>query len=267
MLKQSINGTFFKQLLDDEPVGGAPAGDSGDDGKGGTDNGGTDEELVEYEGYKIPVKLKEKISKRVVAEKGRVEKDLSEKLSENESKYVELENQFKELKKASMTDKERTEQEQREREEELEKLKAGKEQAWGLFKQTKRDNDIYSALADYDVYSPRQVVRLIEAYGDVDVIEKNGKHETVVKLDGEQLDVKSALKKFFEDTENANLLKNNLRPGAGSSNGKSGGVGVTRFSKSEMEKNTTSAVEMRKAYAEAVKMYEEGQGDMPVLYD
>ncbi len=250
MLKHFLNDNHFRQFFEeDPPSGGAPAGD-------GTPPPGDD--LVEYEGHKIPAALKEKISQRVAAEKGRVESKLNERISEYETKYTDLEKQFKELKTASMTDKEKLEHQQQEREKELEELKAGKEQAWGLFKKTKQSNDIYSALSAYDVHSPKQVVRLLESYGKVDVVEKNGEYVTTVKINGEEMNVDGALKSFFDDPENSNLLKGNLRPGAGSGTGGNAGGSFTKFSKSEMETNP----EMKKAFDDAI-----ARGETPALYD
>lgn len=208
-----------------------------------------EEEYYEYKGeggkiFKLPIEFKEEFGKRLSIKEKKVKSLYDEELKKIMSEKDQIANELMEIKKASMSEKERKELEEKLLAEKMTKLSEEKEKAWNLFKTKHSETEIYSELSKYDLYNSKQVLKLLKSEGQIDVIDESGEYKTVIKMNGKLYSVSEAIKEFLEQSENSNLLKNTLLPGSNTTKSTSSPGGTVVFT----QKQLANDPEKRKEY-------------------
>ena len=210
------------------------------------------EELVEYsysgKTTKLPKDLIDSLNKRTAAEKHQ----LKEKYTAVSEELNILKTQLEEVKLSQMSDKEKAELAEKKRLKELEDAKKAVSDKDAKFKNYYLDTELYKEAAAYDTYNAKQAINLLKAeYKHEFAEDENGDVQIVFNVNGNKVSVKEALKTFFSDPTNQNLLKSNLKSGAGT---KQGTAAVTPqrtiFKRSEVAVTDSDAA---KEYREAMK--------------
>lgn len=213
------------------------------------DDKGTQDELVSYNGTMLPKSVVDSINKRVASETH----TWKERARTNEENLNKLSVQLEELKLAQMSEKERKEHEEAKKAKEIEDLKQEKEKGFQLFKNYKTDTELFYEISNYDVFNPKQVIKLLKAEYPMDFIkDEAGDYNIIFKIGDSQVTAKEAVKMFLTDETNSNLLRSTLKPGAGTKTkiNQTNQTQKTTFKRSEIS-NPQS--EDAKAYREALR--------------
>lgn len=125
-----------------------------------------------------------------------------------------------------------------------------------LFKENAINTALNEALAGHDLYHPQQALQLLKAVGQPKLFEdQNGSYKITLNLDFDgnglqEFDTKEGIAKWLGLPQNANLLKNNLQPGAGTSvkGGLSQPGGGLAFKRADLQNP-----EIRQQYQAALK--------------
>ena len=169
--------------------------------------------------FEIPEELYNDLNLKFRGEKSVLESKYQSQLDEVNSKYSELEESFKELKKASMTDLEKAELERREKEEQFNAVQTEAMHNRKMYEDYRIQSEIQSVIGKYadKLVSPSHLPFILKA-----ALKPELKDEKVV-CDGVPLE--DAFKKYITLDENKSLLKNDLLQGSGTF--ASRGKGVT----------------------------------------
>ncbi|TGK12851.1 hypothetical protein [Leptospira stimsonii] len=126
-----------------------------------------------------------------------------------------------------------------------------------LFYENAIQTALNSALSGHDLYDTEQTAQLLRVYGQPKLVEDptNGSYKIVLNMDFDgngvqEYDPKEGAAKWLGLPKNANLLKNNLNPGAGTST-KTGQLrtdGTVTYKRADLQKP-----EVRKERAEKIK--------------
>lgn len=188
-------------------------------------------------------------------------KDLIDSIkNEKSTEYQTLQEKIQQLEDEKLSAEERArvvfEREKGKYGEEINKWKSTAEKNWGMYKEDKIRNDIYAAFGGFDLYNPSQTLMVLRSMGNADLIEENGKHVTKLtfNIDGvdEVLTPKEAVAKFLALEENAHHLKNNLRPGNGTTSvagGRKNADGTIAFTREQLRTDPKAMEEYRKKLA------------------
>lgn len=125
-----------------------------------------------------------------------------------------------------------------------------------LFKGNAINTALNIALSGHDLYQPQQALQLLKAIGKPKLIEnEDGSFKIVLYMDFDgtglqETEPKDGISKWLALPENANLLKNNLQPGAGTATktGRVGTDGSVTYKRADLQKP-----EVRKERAEKIK--------------
>jgi len=121
------------------------------------------------------------------------------------------------------------------------------DQGWTKFFETKQQNDIMKALGKHNVYNAAQAMNILKSDGEVKVVqdEETKQYKTVIALSlpdesgnlvVQELDPQTAVDKYLALPSSANLLKDNLTPGSGTSQtgGSKGADGTIEYTRAAM---------------------------------
>lgn len=209
---------------------------------------GIQEELVSYNGIMLPKSVVDSINKRVASETH----TWKERARTNEEKLNSLSVQMEEMRLAQMSEKERKEHEEAKKAKEIESLKEEKEKGFQLFKNYKTDTELFNEISNYDVFNPKQVVKLLKSEYQMDFIkDEAGDYNITFKIGDSHVTAKEAVKTFLNDETNSNLLRSTLKPGSGTKT-KLNQTNQTKleFKRSEIAKTNSDEA---KAYREALR--------------
>ena len=227
----------------------------GKGGGGGSDDQTTDkttdettDEFEEYNGFKVPKGTIEAINKRVAAEKA----GLKSKYNDLQNSYNEMQVQLEELKIKSMSDAERQAHEEQKRKEQEEQLAKKAEMSETKFKTYFLDTELYREASKFDVHNAKQVVKLLkDEYKHKFSTEDNTDELSVTfNINGTDVTVEEAVKKFLSDPDNANLLKSTFKPGADTRSNRNN---MQTDFKTEYKRSELKNPEVRAQYNEALK--------------
>lgn len=143
-------------------------------------------------------------------------------LQEKETTLEQMQQKFQEIEESQLSEQERFKK-QYEREigkykSELEKYQGEAQKNFEIFKNEKIRNDIMSSFGGYQLNNPSQAYQLMKAEMQAELVQDdNGNFITRLNFDDEQLTPGDAVKKWLARPENFHHLKNNLRPGSGTS--------------------------------------------------
>lgn len=119
------------------------------------------------------------------------------------------------------------------------------------FQNEKINNEIGAALSGYDITNMSQVVWLMKEGGKAAIVEEDGNFRTVLKFEKagaeEEMSPKDAAAHFLGQPENSHFLKNNLRPGGGTSKGGSIDANGNLIMKQEDMQDPEKRKQMREA--------------------
>lgn len=186
---------------------------------------------------------------------------LKQAIQSKDATLEELQRKVQEFEEASLSEKERF-QKQIEREKnsylkQLDETSKKAEQFQSYFKNEKMNNEIYSAFSGFELVNPEQTMILLKTIGKADVKEIDGTFKTVltINIDGvnEELTPKEAVAKWLALPENAHHLRNNLKPGGGTSTngGRKSADGTINYTRSQL-----SNPQIRKEYTEKLRRNE-----------
>lgn len=201
--------------------------------------------------YKLPKEFKDEFNRRLSIERSKAKDDLEKEYSPLKSDYEKTVTEFNEYRKKYMSKEERDNLKEKEYLDKIQATEKEKERGWHLFKSHKSETDIFEALSQYDVYNPKQVVKLLKSEFAVDVNDLHGDFRTIFKAGDKQLSANEAVEMFLTREDNQNLLRTKLKSGAGTSTSKQVDIGSKAvFTKAEITNNP----EARKRFNELIKM-------------
>ncbi|EMM94250.1 hypothetical protein LEP1GSC158_0614 [Leptospira interrogans serovar Zanoni str. LT2156] len=234
--------------------------DKGGEGQGGAgEGGGANEEFVELNiagtSHKVPKAVAQAFGSlnknlRTMESDYKTLKDTA--TSAKGEEYQELLAKFQELELEKLPEKER---EAIRLNGEVAKLKGLHEvesknsaRYKSLFYENAIQTAINAALSSHELYDAEQTSQLLRVYGKPALIEDtNGGFKVVLNMDFDgngvqEFDPKEGAAKWLGLSKNANLLKNNLNPGAGTpSGGKSGPGGSRVFTPESWQREFSNA--------------------------
>jgi len=152
-------------------------------------------------------------------------RELEEMVRDKDSNYQALQEKLEQIEDEKLTADDRAKKQYSREVEKAQKeaatLAARADQNFNLFQETKISNDLYGAFAGYELSNIEQAMLILRSQGQAALVEVDGKYSTQLKMmiDGElvELSPKDAVAKWVALPENAHFLKNNLRPGGGTS--------------------------------------------------
>jgi hypothetical protein len=170
--------------------------------------------------YEIPETLYNDLNLRFRGEKAALESKYQKQLDEVSGKYTELEDSFKELKKASMTDLEKVELEKKEREEQYSAAQTEALHNRKMYEDYRIQAELQAVVSKYaeKLVSPAHLPMIL-----MSALNPELKDEKVM-CNGESLE--EAFKKYINLDENKSLLKNDLLSGSGTFASKNKGTGA-----------------------------------------
>lgn len=189
---------------------------------------------VKNQEFKIPktvngVNIQELIGHTIAKSRKDVQREFTGKfeqlknaLGEKETSLDEMRRKFEEIEESQLSEQERFKK-QYEREvtkykTELEKYQSESKKHFETFKAEKIKNDIMMNLSGHQLNNPAQAYHLLKTEMNAEIVQdENGNFSTRLNFNDEQLTPEEAVKKWLAKPENFHHLKNNLRPGTGTS--------------------------------------------------
>ena len=172
-----------------------------------------EEKFVEFTGasgkHQVPETLYNDMMQRFRGEKSALESKFDKQMDEITGKYNELDKNFREVQKSSLTDLERVELEKKEREEEVEKLQSETQSTQQKYQNYRIKSEIQSVVNKYSdkLVSPQHMPFILES-----VLKPELKDDKVL-AGGKEFE--EAFKEYISLEENKSLLRNSLIPGSG----------------------------------------------------
>ena len=177
--------------------------------------------------------------------------ELKTKNSDILTKYQTVSSKIEELEMANMSVEEKAkammEKDKKKWQTDLDTEKQRADQGWTKFFETKQQNDIMKALGKHNVYNAAQAMNILKSDGEVKVVqdEETKQYKTVIALSlpdesgnlvVQELDPQTAVDKYLALPSSANLLKDNLTPGSGTSQtgGSKGADGTIEYTRAAM---------------------------------
>lgn len=148
---------------------------------------------------------------------------LTKQVQEYEAKladYEETRQRLEALEGSTMTAQERLKREQETRQKEIEKHKSEAMHYKQMLHSEKLSNALYKQVSQNpEIFNAEQAAKLFQAECSPRLIEDGDELKSVAVLDGQELALSEAFSKWIAKDSNANLLKNKLSPGGGSTGG------------------------------------------------
>lgn len=153
---------------------------------------------------------------------------LTQRLKELETQladYEETKAKLAEIEGSSMTAEQRLKKEQERAQKEIEKIKTEADRYRASLHTEKLNNALYKEVSkNPEIYNVDQAVKLFQAECSPELVETDGEFQILASLDGNKIALGESFQKWISKEQNANLLKNKLSPGGGSSGGQRGAV-------------------------------------------
>jgi flagellar capping protein FliD len=169
--------------------------------------------------------------------------ELSRKIQEYETKlsdYEQLRARLDDLETANMTTAQKAQREAEKLASETKKWQSEAEKYRTALHSERLDNALYKIVgSNSDVFNVEQTMRLFKAECAPEIINDASEIKIVASVDNDKLDLSEAFKKWIAKDQNANLLKNKLLPGGGSSGGQKQAQGKT-LSKAQFDQLSTA---------------------------
>jgi len=194
-----------------------------------------EEKFIEFTGasgkHQVPEALYNDMMQRFRGEKSALENKFDKQMEEITGKYNELESNFKEVQKLSLSDLDRVELEKKEKEEQIAELQNQTQSTQQKYQNYRIKSEIQSVVNKYSdkLVSPQHMPFILES-----VLKPELKEDKVL-VGGKEFE--EAFKEYISLEENKSLLRNSLIPGSGtlpSSNTTSGG-GAEQFDINKMK--------------------------------
>lgn len=194
-----------------------------------------EEKFVEFTGatgsHQVPEALYNDMMQRFRGEKYALENKFERQMNEITSKYNELESNFKEVQKSSLTDMERIELEKKEKEEQIAELQNETQSTQQKYQNYRIKSEIQAVVNKYSdkLVSPQHMPFILES-----VLKPELKDDKVL-VGGKEFE--EAFKEYISLEDNKSLLRNSLIPGSGTmpSNNTSQGGGAEKFDVNKMK--------------------------------
>jgi len=149
--------------------------------------------------------------------------ELTRKIQEYETRlgdYEETKRQLEELETANMTAAQKAQRDAERTANETKKWQTQAQELQNALHSERLDNALYKMVgSNPEIFNADQTMKLFKAEASPRLIDDNGNLKPVAVLDGQELDMSEAFKKWIAKETNANLLKNKLTPGGGSNGG------------------------------------------------
>lgn len=153
---------------------------------------------------------------------------LTQKLKEYESQlsdYEETKARLAELEGSTMTAEQRLKKEQDRAQAEIKKREELAAKYRSELHSEKLQNALFKEVSkNPEIYNAEQAMRLFQAECAPELVESDDGYQIVANLDGNKIALSESFQKWISKESNANLLKNKLTPGGGSSGGQRGAV-------------------------------------------
>ena len=193
------------------------------------------EKFVEFNGasgkHEVPESLYNDMMQRFRGEKSALETKFEKQMDELTGKYNELETNFREVQKSSLTDLERIELEKKEKEDLVSKLQSETQSTQQKYEEYRIQSEITSVVNKYSdkFVSPGHMPLILKTALKPELKDDN------VLVGGKNFE--DAFKEYISLEENKSLLRNSLIPGSGTmpNNNTSPGGGVEKFDFNKMK--------------------------------
>lgn len=153
---------------------------------------------------------------------------LTQKLKDLEAQlvdYEEIKSRLAEIEGSSMTAEQKLKKEQERAQAEIKKRDDMAAKYRSELHSEKLQNALFKEVSkNPEIYNAEQAMRLFQAECSPELIENDDGYQIVASLDGNKIALGESFQKWISKETNANLLKNKLIPGGGSSGGQRGAV-------------------------------------------